>query len=1048
MSSPLLASFVGVPPWLLRSALRAALWHGLFVAAVTVVKSASNAVFLARADPRALPLLYVVVAGLVAVATGSLGRLLRRVHARRVTTWTLLTSSALVALIIAACAASVPFAPGALYVAGEVWATTVSVLFWTRVGEGFSARDQKRVVGVVGAGGMAGAVVGGVLMTVAANVGGVLWPALLAALLPAVGLPLLTTLRSHGARGHQSALEDDEPKSGARYLRTGRYPLGVAALVVLLAAMGAATDFAFRLASAEALGEAEMAGLFGLLNAVVGASVVFIQLGLTTRLLAKFGVFAFLALVPTGLVALAALPLLGAPSFIVVVAMKGLEMAGAFSLYQAAVSLLYNPMPSSLRGELRALIDGAVKKGGAALAGLSLVGLAWLDRRLVGPPLVALLAVLALFLLPWLRRHYLRALDDKLGRRRRERPGGSSIDASDRVTRRLLLSALERDDPLVVLAALDALGAAATLPPAQLLRLLHHEDERVRQAALARVPDEQPAGEGDELVATLVDIVRGDVARRPRGEAVRALARLRKAALEPLLESLLHDDEPGVVCAAIEAVWSGPQHARVAERLDELCVALRDRPPAWRREIARLIGVTGEARYDAVLSSLLEDPDPSVMSLAAEAAGREQHEAHLPRLLVALGRREERAAARDALVAYGDAALPLLSRALDDVTLPLAQRIHVPRVLAAIGSEGAARALLFSNPRDDAYLQRRIADRLVELCARRPDIEVDRARCDEAVRRRLVAARAHAAASDDLAGEDDARMSLLARVVHERREMALRIALQLVGIHRGMDRAMTALRALSAGPGQPTSRHNDALELLDVHLTGDPLREALLEAFEQRPRRGTHEEASARVLRLARSRDPLVRGIARHTARLLALVSDEADGELDLSRAPPASGDAHEEQLEGDDMAEDLVERLFLLEHVDLFEGLPTDDLAAIAALAAEQPVPPGGVVYEEGDRGDCMYVIIEGELELTRRGAPLLRLHAGESLGQTSFLDRGPRPVTARAPAGKAVRLLAIERGAFMDLLTDRPGLMHALFAVLGQRLRTLIARDAAEAL
>lgn len=148
-------------------------------------------------------------------------------------------------------------------------------------------------------------------------------------------------------------------------------------------------------------------------------------------------------------------------------------------------------------------------------------------------------------------------------------------------------------------------------------------------------------------------------------------------------------------------------------------------------------------------------------------------------------------------------------------------------------------------------------------------------------------------------------------------------------------------------------------------------------------------------------------------------------------------------------MADDLVERLFFLEHVDLFEGLPTDDLVAIASLADELTVPPGGVVYEEGDSGDCMYVIIDGEIALTRRGAEVLRLHGGETLGQTSFLDRGPRPVTARVPTnGSAARLLVIERGAFMDLLTDRPGLMHALFGVLGQRLRTLIERGPGEAL
>lgn len=1037
----LVTSVIGVPPWLLRGALRAALWHGLFVAAVTMVKSASNAVFLARADPAGLPLLYVVVAGLVALTTGVVSRLLRQRSTRVVMRGTVLAGSAIVALVVALSALALPFAPAALYVVGEAWATTLSVLFWTRLGEAFTAREQKRVVGLVGAGGMAGAVVGGLLISVLVERAGTLAPALLAGLAPFCGLPLLGALRSRAARRSQADGAPSKQRSGARYLLTGRYPLGVAALVVLLAAMGAATDFAFRLASAATLSEVQMASLFGLLNAVVGAFVVVVQLGVTARLLARFGIFAYLALVPAGLVLLFLAMLVGAPHFAVVVVMKGLEMAGAFSLNQAAVSLLYNPMPSSIRGEVRALIDGAVKKGGAALAGLALVGLAWIDRRLVGPPLIAALAVLGLALLPWLRHQYLRALDLRLGKRRRSRPFGYGIDASDKVTRGLLLSALERDDAVVVLAALDALGTAP-LPAPRLLALLHHEDERVRRAALARVPHEGEAAEADELVATLKEMVRNEVARRPRGDAVRALARVRPSALEELLEALLEDHEPGVVCAAIEASWSTPQRARVEERLEELCVGLRDRPPAWRREVARLIGTTGEGRYDAVLSGLLDDPDPSVRALAAQAAGREKHISHVPRLLAALGRREDRAAARDALIAYGDIAVPMLSRALDDRSLPLMQRIHVPRVLSSIGTASAARALLFSNPRDDAYLQRRIADRLVELCAKNPSIKVDKKRCDDAARRRLNAARERARALDDLEGlHDDERARLLVRVVRERREMGLRIALQLIGIHRGMDRVTAALRALAPAPGQAASLRHDAIELLDVHLAGDPLRPALLAALEHRPRPGTREQGLARVVRLTSSRDPLVRGIARRTAERL---------DIPLPSVTPGPRETHEEQLEeGEDMADDLLERLFFLEHVDLFAGLPTDDLVAIASLAEELSVPPGGVVYEENDDSDCMYVIIDGELALTRGGTEVLRLHTGESVGQTSFLDRGPRPVTARVPdGGRPARLLVIDRGAFMDLLTDRPGLMHAFFGVLGQRLRRLIARGPHDAL
>lgn len=65
--------------------------------------------------------------------------------------------------------------------------------------------------------------------------------------------------------------------------------------------------------------------------------------------------------------------------------------------------------------------------------------------------------------------------------------------------------------------------------------------------------------------------------------------------------------------------------------------------------------------------------------------------------------------------------------------------------------------------------------------------------------------------------------------------------------------------------------------------------------------------------------------------------------------------------------------------------------------------------------------------------------LYAGDSFGQVSLLDRGDRPVTAQA-GDDGVTYLALEREPFMDLLSDRPQVVHGMFTVLARRLRELI--------
>lgn len=1021
----LLEDALDVPRFIARPALRAALWHVVFVGAVTIIKSGTNALYLARADPQKLPLLYVAVAVLVGLVTSGLARLLARSPPARVLSVGVTGAAVAIVASTAAAAAGVPGATALVYVVGEAAATSGSVLFWARVMDAFQPRDQKKVVGLVGAGGMLGAAVGGLLIRLTADATGVILPMILSAVAFVVTLPLLRALRS---RGERVAKNDAELVPALKYLVGRGFPIAVATLVVLLAALGASTDFVFRTAAAEARTETEMAALFGLLNAVVGVVVVIFQVSVTSRLLSRLGVFAFVAVVPTLLVGISVAHVVLPWSFDLLLVMKGVEMAGAYSLNQTAVSLLYNPMPGELRSQVRTLIDGAIKKSGAAVAGLVLAGLAAFAPFVMGSWIVALTAGAALLLLPILRSRYLAALDDKLGQRKKLRAG--TIDSSDKVTQNALRSALLLKDPEYVLAALGALGSAYVLTPAEIAALVEHKDERVRTAALRHLPSTPDAA----LTARLLQIARAQGPRRQRAEAIRALARLEGVGAAAVVRPFLDDNEPGVVAAAIEAALQTGDDPAARVRLESVLADLPQRSLAWRRETARLLGALGDTRYDSALARLIDDGDATVRSLAIAAAGRERHLAHVPLLIAHLGDRRVRPDAMRALAHFGDDAVDALKISVDDKRLPVTVRMHVPRVLEAIGSEAAARALLFTNTRDDAYLQQRIAASLVQIVAARPGLPVDKKRTDEAIGRRLVAYAAYDDARLDLDADDVPALGLLKRIVRDRCRQNLRIALDLLGIHRGLQRMQTVYEGLASG--REAARH-DALELLDASLSGDPLRADFLSLLERRVVRRPVEVSRARALSLCGSKDPLLRGIARRTLEVLGDAESAA-------QAPPRAVGPGAFELEGEDMPASLVERLFLLEHVDLFEGLSTDDLSAIATIATELTLAPGAFLYKEGENGTQLYVIVEGDVELTRAGSAVMKLRSGESAGQVSFLDRGPRPVTARVAGPTAARFLVVERDVFMDLLADRPGLMHAFFGVLAARIRTLIERDA----
>jgi hypothetical protein len=87
------------------------------------------------------------------------------------------------------------------------------------------------------------------------------------------------------------------------------------------------------------------------------------------------------------------------------------------------------------------------------------------------------------------------------------------------------------------------------------------------------------------------------------------------------------------------------------------------------------------------------------------------------------------------------------------------------------------------------------------------------------------------------------------------------------------------------------------------------------------------------------------------------------------------------------------LEKILLLEGVDIFAGCSVDDLSALASIAHERRFEPGEAPYREGEAGDTLYVIVEGSVRIERAGRQLLTLGSKEAFGSVSLMDGAPRP-------------------------------------------------------
>lgn len=104
-----------------------------------------------------------------------------------------------------------------------------------------------------------------------------------------------------------------------------------------------------------------------------------------------------------------------------------------------------------------------------------------------------------------------------------------------------------------------------------------------------------------------------------------------------------------------------------------------------------------------------------------------------------------------------------------------------------------------------------------------------------------------------------------------------------------------------------------------------------------------------------------------------------------------------------------------------LFAGLPRRLLARLATRFFEKAYHPGDVVFEEGDPGRALFVVVEGEVEITRASAQgayvLNKLGPGDAFGELALIDDFPRSATARvATPGRLLILYKSDFDALID--------------------------------
>jgi CRP-like cAMP-binding protein len=139
-----------------------------------------------------------------------------------------------------------------------------------------------------------------------------------------------------------------------------------------------------------------------------------------------------------------------------------------------------------------------------------------------------------------------------------------------------------------------------------------------------------------------------------------------------------------------------------------------------------------------------------------------------------------------------------------------------------------------------------------------------------------------------------------------------------------------------------------------------------------------------------------------------------------------------------------VIEKVILLQDVDVFTEVPTENLAVLAAIADEVSLLEGDTLYRQHDPADALYLVLDGRVALRRGERTISEAGPGEAFGTWALFDEEPRLVSAEVVADAT--LLRIDRDDFVDLMADHVQIAQGVIKAVARRLRGLAARGTNE--
>ncbi|MFT5086068.1 MAG: AAA family ATP:ADP antiporter [Planctomycetota bacterium] len=702
------------------------------------------------------------------------------------------------------------------YIFVNLYGLMSTSLLWLLANTAFNPREARRLFGLVGTGGIAGAIAGSVFTSWVVGAVGTENLVPICALLLIVCLLLLRLVRSEAVDENKKTKTAPAATSPLKLIAASDLLRLLAGMAALAAAVAAVADVQFNAIVELAYPDKDAkTAFFGQFFAVLNIFAILFQVLVTPRILRSLGVIPALLFLPLSMAA-GSLAVLVTPALWAGIAVKIGDGGFRHSIHKSATEILFLPVPAEIKRRTKVLLDATVDNLATGLGAL----LVLLLTAVLGVSFQLLSYLSFFFVAAWLvlvlfsRSAYIDAFRRALDRREID-ASELTVDLNEAAALDSLVTSLEGGRERQIVYALDVLGTvSARRLVAPVTRLLQHESVEVRRKALdvLRNQDRPIALERveelvdeDDLEASVAAFYclyrhyRGDTAPWLRSALAAEKRTWRKAAVGYIVEHGTDEERELLDANYMRSLFDRSWQGSVTERLGAARIL-------GRLQVPELSGY-----LDELARELMNDPDRQVVRQAIESLGHLATVQHVPWLIARLGDRDYRRAARQALAECGEVAVPYLREDLLDEKVDLPRRLAVARVLGDIHRQDVVDLLLGQLGRGGPMLDFPLIKSLSKLRSAglsfaRNEVETHLEKAMEAYFDALQVQVVY----DN--GDEGGKMRLLRRVLDEKRQEMLERIFRLLGLLYDPDDMYRAYLGLVS---REASQRASALEFLD-----------------------------------------------------------------------------------------------------------------------------------------------------------------------------------------------------------------------------------------